>query len=61
MPHLIPSHVQVNHYPENTGFGEFFPADLLEGLMGKTFLDFFQTAKESRTPKGVLLETGSET
>lgn len=34
--------------------GEFFPADLPEGLTGKTFLDFFQTDKESGTAKGIL-------
>lgn len=34
--------------------GEFFPADLPEGLTGKTFLDFFQTDKETGTAKGIL-------
>jgi hypothetical protein len=34
--------------------GEFFPADLPEGLTGKTFLEFFQTDKETGAPKGIL-------
>jgi hypothetical protein len=34
--------------------GEFFPADLPEGLTGKTFLDFFHTEKETGTAKGIL-------
>jgi len=33
---------------------EFFPADLPEGLTGKTFLEFFQTDKETGVPKGIL-------
>lgn len=34
--------------------GEFFPADLPEGLTGKTFLEFLQTDKETGTRKGIL-------
>lgn len=34
--------------------GEFFPADLPEGLTGKTFLEFFQTDKETGARKGIL-------
>ena len=34
--------------------GEFFPADIPEGLTGKTFLEFFQTDKESGEPKGIV-------
>jgi hypothetical protein len=34
--------------------GEFFPADLPEGLTGKTFLEFLQTDKETGAPKGIL-------
>jgi len=34
--------------------GEFFPADLPEGLTGKTFLAFFQTDKETGEAKGIL-------
>lgn len=34
--------------------GEFFPAELPEGLTGKTFLEFFQTDKETGSPKGIL-------
>jgi len=34
--------------------GEFFPAELPEGLTGRTFLEFFQTDKETGTPKGIL-------
>jgi hypothetical protein len=34
--------------------GEFFPADLPEGLTGKTFLEFFQTDKETGAPKGIV-------
>lgn len=35
--------------------GEFFPADLPEGLTGKTFLEFFQTDKESAARKGIVV------
>jgi len=35
--------------------GEFFPADLPEGLTGKTFLEFFQIDKETGMPKGILM------
>lgn len=35
-------------------FGEFFPAQLPEGLSGKQFVDFFQTDKTSGTPKGIV-------
>jgi hypothetical protein len=34
--------------------GEFFPAEIPEGLSGKTFLEFFQIDKESGEPKGVV-------
>jgi hypothetical protein len=34
--------------------GEFFPAEIPEGVSGKTFLEFFQTDKESGEPKGVV-------
>jgi hypothetical protein len=34
--------------------GEFFPAELPEGLTGKTFLEFFQTDKETGAPKGIV-------
>ena len=34
--------------------GEFFPADIPEGLSGRTFMDFFQTDKETGEPKGVV-------
>lgn len=34
--------------------GEFFPADLPEGVSGKTFLEFFQTDKETGARKGIL-------
>jgi hypothetical protein len=34
--------------------GEFFPADLPQGTTGQTFLEFFQTDKETGKPKGVL-------
>ncbi len=34
--------------------GEFFPADLPEGMTGKTFLEFFQTDKETGAPKGIV-------
>ncbi|MBI3248795.1 MAG: hypothetical protein HYZ50_20020 [Deltaproteobacteria bacterium] len=33
---------------------EFFPADLPEGLTGKTFLEFFQTDKETGAAKGIV-------
>jgi hypothetical protein len=34
--------------------GEFFPAELPERLTGKTFLEFFQTDKETGAPQGIL-------
>ncbi|MGE4091477.1 MAG: hypothetical protein AB7G75_11615 [Candidatus Binatia bacterium] len=34
--------------------GEFFPADLPEGLTGKTFLEFFQTDKNTGAAKGIV-------
>ena len=34
--------------------GEFFPADLPEGMTGKTLLEFFQTDKETGAPKGIV-------
>lgn len=34
--------------------GEFFPADIPEGVSGKTFLEFFQTDKETGDRKGIL-------
>jgi len=34
--------------------GEFFPADLPEGLTGKTFLEFFQTDRDTGAPKGIV-------
>ena len=34
--------------------GEFFPAQLKEGMSGKPFLDFFQTDKYTGMPKGIL-------
>lgn len=33
---------------------EFFPADLPEGLTGKTFLEFFQLDKETGATKGIV-------
>ena len=33
--------------------GEFFPAQLPEGLSGRTFLDFFQRDRDGR-PKGIV-------
>jgi hypothetical protein len=35
-------------------FGEFFPAELPEGATGKTFVEFFQTDKETGNAKGIL-------
>lgn len=34
--------------------GEFFPAEIPEGISGRTFLEFFQRDKESGAPKGIL-------
>ncbi len=34
--------------------GEFFPAELPEGLTGKVFLEFFQVDKETGAQKGIL-------
>ncbi len=35
-------------------FGEFFPADHMELLTGRTFLDFFQFDKQTGNPKGIV-------
>ena len=35
--------------------GEFFPADLPEGETGRTFLEFFQTDKETGDAKGIVV------
>jgi hypothetical protein len=35
-------------------FGEFFPAQLPEGLSGKQFVDFFQTDKTTGASKGIV-------
>lgn len=34
--------------------GEFFPSSVNEGLTGRTFLDFFQTDKETGAAKGIV-------
>jgi len=34
--------------------GELFPAELPEGVSGRTFLEFFQTDKETGLPKGII-------
>ena len=34
--------------------GEFFPAELPEGETGRTFLEFFQTDKETGDAKGIV-------
>ena len=34
--------------------GEMFPADLVEGGSGRTFLGFFQQDKQTGAPKGVV-------
>lgn len=34
--------------------GEFFPAQLTEGMSGKPFLEFFQTDKHTGAAKGIL-------
>lgn len=34
--------------------GEYFPAAMIEGGSGKTFLDFFQNEKLSGNPKGII-------
>lgn len=34
---------------------EFFPAQIPEGLTGKTFLEFFQVDKQTGEPKGILV------
>jgi uncharacterized protein DUF6932 len=39
---------------KNRFLGEFFPAELPEGISGKTFLEFFQTDKETGALKGIL-------
>jgi len=34
---------------------EFFPAQVPEGLTGRTFLEFFQTDRETGEPKGIIV------
>ncbi len=34
--------------------GELFPAELPEGLSGRTFLEFFQTDRDTGGPKGIV-------
>jgi hypothetical protein len=34
---------------------EFFPAQVPEGLTGRTFLEFFQTDKQTGEPKGIIV------
>lgn len=34
--------------------GEFFPSSFTEALTGRTFLDFFQTDKDTGDPKGIV-------
>lgn len=34
--------------------GEFFPSSVNEALTGRTFLDFFQTDKDTGAPKGIV-------
>lgn len=34
--------------------GEFFPSSFNEGITGRTFLDFFQTDKNTGAPKGIV-------
>ena len=42
--------------------GEFFPAELQEGLSGRVFFEFFQHDKDTGDPKGiVVLDPGSLT
>ena len=39
--------------------GDLFPAEVPEGVSGKTFLDFFQKDKNTGEPKGIVsLEIG---
>jgi hypothetical protein len=33
---------------------EFFPANVPEGITGKTFLEFFQVDKQTGAPKGII-------
>lgn len=35
-------------------FGEMFPANLVEGNSGRTFLEFFQQDKDTGDPKGIV-------
>lgn len=34
--------------------GEFFPAQLPEGISGRTFLEFFQINRDTGAPKGIV-------
>jgi hypothetical protein len=35
--------------------GELFPAQLPNGISGRTFLEFFQIDKQSGSPKGIIV------
>jgi len=35
-------------------YGEFFPAELPEGISGRVFLEFFQADKDTGEPKGII-------
>jgi len=41
-------------YQKQKYFGEFFPSTATEALSGKTFLDFFQTDRDSGKKKGII-------
>jgi hypothetical protein len=34
--------------------GEFFPSEAMEMMSGRTFLEFFQTDKQTGAPKGIV-------
>jgi hypothetical protein len=34
--------------------GELFPAEMQEGISGRTFLNFFQTDRNTGQPKGIV-------
>ena len=54
---LIPSFLDFSNRragQKQRFLGEFFPADLPEGATGKTFLEFFQTDKETGDRKGIV-------
>lgn len=49
-------HLQMGTQQQKLAYyGEFYPAPIIEGGSGLTFLDFFQTDRETGKRKGIIL------